>query len=139
MYKRQEYNNVELSEHALREFYLPAYQAGIEAGSDLVMTSFNTLDGIPSSGNRHLMREILREEMGFEGVLISDFSAVEERIAHGYCEDGRDAARKAIEAGVDIDMVSDCYCRNLAGLVRSGEVDEKLLDEAVLRLSLIHI
>lgn len=130
----REYNNVELSEHALREFYLPAYQAGIEAGSDLVMTSFNTLDGIPSSGNRHLMREILREEMGFEGVLISDFSAVEEMIAHGYCEDGRDAARKAIEAGVDIDMVSDCYCRNLAGLVRSGEVDEKLLDEAVLRV-----
>lgn len=130
----REYNNVELSEHALREFYLPAYEAGIKAGSELVMTSFNTLDGIPSSGNRRLMRDILRGEMGFEGVLISDFGAVEEMIAHGFCEDGSEAAKKAILAGVDIDMVSDSYCGHLAELVRSGEVEEKLVDEAVLRV-----
>lgn len=130
----REYNNVELSEHALREYYLPAYQAGIDAGSELVMTSFNTLDGIPSSGNRRLMRDILRREMGFHGVLISDFSAVEEMIAHGFCEDGNEAAKKAIEAGVDIDMVSDSYCGHLADLVRSGEVEETLVDEAVLRV-----
>lgn len=130
----REYNNVELSEHALREFYLPAYEAGIKAGSELVMTSFNTLDGIPSSGNRRLMRDILRGEMGFEGVLISDFGAVEEMIAHGFCEDGSEAAKKAILAGVDIDMVSDSYCGHLAELVRSGEVEEKMVDEAVLRV-----
>lgn len=130
----REYNNVELSEHALREFYLPAYEAGIKAGSELVMTSFNTLDGIPSSGNRRLMRDILRGEMGFEGVLISDFGAVEEMIAHGFCEDGSEAAKKAILAGVDIDMVSDSYCGHLAELVKSGEVEEKMVDEAVLRV-----
>ncbi len=130
----KEYNTVELSEHTLREFYLPAYQAGIDAGSELVMTSFNTLSGIPSSGNRWLMRNVLREEMGFDGVLISDWGAIKEMIAHGFCEDEKEAARKAMEAGVDIDMVTGAYCGNLAKLVEQGEVEERLVDEAVLRV-----
>lgn len=130
----REYNHVELSEHTLREYHFPSYQACIEAGSELVMTSFNTLNGVPSSGNRRLMRDILRDEMGFNGVLISDFGAVEEMITHGFCEDGIEAAKNAMRAGVDIDMVSDSYCGHLAGLVERGEIDEKLVDEAVLRV-----
>lgn len=90
----RDYNTVELSEHTLREFYLPAYQAGIEAGSALVMTSFNTIDGVPATGNKWLMRDILRKEMGFDGVLISDWAAMEEIIYHGYCEDRLDAAKR---------------------------------------------
>ena len=100
----REYHTVELSENTLREYYLPAYQAGIDAKAAMVMTSFNTVNGIPASTNRWLMRDILREEMGFDGVLISDFSAILETIAHGCSEDSREAAVKALEAGVDIDM-----------------------------------
>ncbi len=130
----KEYNTVELSEHTLREFYLPSYQAAIDAGSELVMTSFNTLSGIPSSGNRWLMRKVLREQMRFEGVLISDWGAIKEMIAHGFCEDEKEAAKKAIEAGIDIDMVTAVYCKNLAEMVEQGDVEEQLVDEAVLRV-----
>ncbi len=130
----RDYNTAELSEHTLREFYLPAYRAGIEAGAALVMTSFNTVNGIPASANRQLMRDILRDEMGFDGVLISDFSAIYETIAHGYAKDKADAAQKALEAGVDIDMMSDVYSSSLCRLVEDGTVDEALVDEAVLRI-----
>jgi len=130
----REYNNVELSEHTLREFYLPAYQAGIEAGSELVMTSFNTLNGIPSSGNQWLLRKVLRGEMGFEGILISDWAAIEEMIAHGFCDNMESAAEKAITAGVDIDMVTTVYVGHLKNLVEAGKIDEKLIDESVWRV-----
>lgn len=130
----RDYNTVELSEHTLREFYLPAYQAGINAGAGLVMTSFNTVNGIPATVNRWLMREVLRKEMGFEGVLISDFSAILECITHGCAIDEKDAAKKALEAGVDIDMMTNLYASNLCQLVREGEVEESLIDEAVFRI-----
>lgn len=130
----REYNTVELSEHTLREFYLPAYKEGIDAGAGMVMTAFNTVNGIPASTNKWLMRHMLREEMGFDGVLISDYSAILETIAHGYSEDERDAAKKALEAGVDIDMMTGVYAANLCRLVEEGEVDEALIDESVLRI-----
>ncbi len=130
----RDYNTAELSEHTLWESYLPAYRAGIEAGAALVMTSFNTVNGIPASTNRWLMRDILRDELGFDGVLISDFSAIYETIAHGHAKDKADAAQKALEAGVDIDMMSDVYSSNLCRLVEEGAVEEALVDEAVLRI-----
>lgn len=130
----REYENVELSERTLREDYFPAYQAAIEEGCVMVMTSFNTLNRIPSSGNQWLMRKVLREEMGFEGLLISDYSAVDEMISHGIAEDSREAAKLAILAGVDMDMVSNAYIRYLAELVRSGEVEERLVEEGCLRV-----
>ena len=130
----REYENVELSERTFREDYLPAYQAAIEEGCVMVMTSFNTLNRIPSSGNQWLMRKVLREEMGFDGVLISDYSAVDEMIRHGIAEDSREAAKLAILAGVDMDMVSNAYVKYLAELVRDGEVEERLVDEAVWRI-----
>lgn len=130
----RDYNTVELSDHTLREFYLPSYKAGIDAGAALVMTSFNTIEGIPATGNRHLMRDILRGEMGFDGVLISDWAAIEEIIYHGYCADPREAAVRAAEAGVDIDMMTGIYPEQLCGLVREGRIPEALIDEAVARI-----
>ena len=130
----REYNNVELSERTLREDYLPAYQAAIDAGSAVVMTSFNTLDRIPATGNQWLMRKVLREEMGFEGVLVSDYNAVGELITHGVAEDKKEAARQALEAGVDLDMMGGCYINGLEELVKEGKVQEELIDQAVLRI-----
>ncbi len=130
----RDYNTVELSRHTLKEFYLPAYKAGIDAGAALVMTSFNTIDGVPATGNKWLMRKVLREEMGFDGVLISDWAAIEEIIYHGYCADRKEAAVRAAQAGVDIDMMTGIYSEHLCNLVREGEVPEALVDEAVYRI-----
>ena len=130
----REYNNVELSERTLREDYLPAYQAGINAGSAMVMTSFNTLNHIPATGNQWLLKDILRGEMGFDGVLISDWAAIEELVFHGVAEDRKEAARQAMEAGVDIDMVTGCYINHLKELVEEGQIKEAQIDEAAMRV-----
>lgn len=130
----REYNTVDLSERQLREYYLPAYKAAVDEGAEMVMTSFNTVEGIPATGNRKLMRELLRGEWEFDGVVISDWGAVGELIAHGVAEDDREAALRAIRAGVDIEMMTSAYVHRLAGLVSEGVVDESLIDEAVLRI-----
>ncbi len=130
----RDYNTVDLSERQMREYYLPAYKAALDEGCEMVMTSFNTVDGIPASANEKLMRSLLREEWGFDGVLISDWGAVKELIPHGVAEDEREAAYRAIRAGVDIEMMTACYVHELPELVRSGRIDEALVDEAVLRI-----
>lgn len=130
----RDYNNVELSDYALRSEYLPAYKEAIAAGAKLVMTSFNTLNGIPSSGNKWLMRDVLRNEMNFDGVLISDWAAIAEMLNWGFAEDNKDAADKAIAAGVDIDMCTEIYSGNLESLISEGKISEELLDEAVFRV-----
>lgn len=101
----RDYNNAELSEYTLRSFYLPAYEAAVRAGCDMAMTSFNTWNGIPSSGNPWLLTQILREEWGFDGVVISDWNAIGELVEHGVCRDLKEAACMAFRAGVDIDMI----------------------------------
>ncbi|MNI12935.1 Periplasmic beta-glucosidase precursor [compost metagenome] len=130
----REYNTVDLSERQLREYYLPAYKAAVDAGVEMVMTSFNTVNGIPATGNRSLMRGLLRDEWGFDGVVISDWAAIKEIIAHGAAEDEKEAAFKAISSGVDIDMMTTSYVNHLPELVAEGLVDEALIDEAVLRI-----
>ena len=130
----RDYNTVQLTERTFREYYLPAYQAAVDAKVALVMTSFNTVNDIPATVNKTLMRDILRKEMGFDGVLISDFGAIGETIAHGLSSDRADAARRALEAGVDIDMMSGAYPEKLEQLIREGQVKEELLDEAVMRI-----
>lgn len=130
----RDYHTVELSQRTLQDDYLPAYKEAVDAGAAMVMTSFNTLDRIPSSGNRKLMREILRKEMGFNGVVISDWAAIEELVCHGVAKDQKEAAKLALEAGVDIDMMTSCYCKSLKELVEAGAVSESLIDEAVLRI-----
>ncbi|WP_435890959.1 beta-glucosidase BglX [Paenibacillus silvae] len=130
----RDYNTVDMSERQLREYYLPAYKAALDAGVEMVMTSFNTVDGIPASGNEKLMRGILRDEWGFDGVLISDWASIREMIAHGAAEDDREAAYRAIRAGVDMEMMTPCYVNHLPELIQKGEVEEQLVDEAVLRI-----
>ena len=130
----REYNTVQVSEHTFREYYLPSYEAGIKAGAGMVMTSFNTVNDIPATINQKLMRQMLREEMGFDGVLISDYAAILETVAHGASSDKKDAAHKALLAGVDIDMMTGCYAGELAKLVKEGTIPESLIDESVLRI-----
>jgi beta-glucosidase len=130
----RDYNTVDMSERELRENYLPAYQAALDEGCEMVMTAFNTVFGIPATGNKKLMRSILREEMGFDGILISDWGAVKEMIPHGVAEDEKEAALKALTAGVDIEMMTSTYVKYLQALVEEGQLDESLIDEAVLRI-----
>lgn len=130
----RDYNTVDMSERQLRESYLPAYKAALDEGCEMVMTAFNTVDGIPATGNKKLMRNLLREEMGFNGVLISDWGAVKEQIPHGIARDEKDAAENAIKAGVDIEMMTSCYAHHLAALIKEGKVEEKRIDEAVYRI-----
>ena len=130
----RDYNTVEVSERILRETYLPAYKACLDAGARLIMPSFNSLNGIPSVANKWLMNRVLRQEWGFDGVTVSDYAAVSELVTHGVAEGPEDAVRKAMEAGCDIDMVDNYYYRWLPDLVRKGIVPEEALDEAVMRV-----
>ena len=130
----REYNTVDMSERQLREYYLPAYKAAIDEGAEMVMASFNTVNGIPATGNRQLMRGILRGEWNFDGVVISDWGSVKELIPHGVAANEAEAAYKAIQAGIDIEMMTAAYVNNLSGLVANKMVDEVMIDEAVLRI-----
>ncbi len=130
----RDYNTVDMSEREFRQYYLPAYQSAIENGAEMIMTSFNTINGVPATVNQWLLREVLRKELGFKGIVISDYSAIEETIAHGVSKDKKEAAYKAIMAGVDIDMMSSVYANNLKELVEEGKVPEEILDESVLRV-----
>jgi beta-glucosidase len=130
----RDYNSVELSEHTLRQIYLPPFHAAVDAGAASIMSAFNALNGVPASANTFTLKQILRKEWGFEGIVDSDFTSVAELVAHGIANDGATAARKAFLAGVDMDMASSLYHENLAQLVRSGEVPEKAVDEAVRRV-----
>jgi beta-glucosidase len=130
----RDYNTTEISEHTLRQFYLPPFHAAVKAGAASLMSAFNPLNGVPSSANPFTLRQVLRQEWGFRGIVDSDWTSVGELIAHGIANDGATAARKAFLAGVDMDMVSSLYHDHLAGLVKSGKVPQATLDEAVRRV-----
>jgi beta-glucosidase len=130
----REYNEVDMSERTFREQYLRAYVDLINAGSALVMTSFNTYDRIPASGNKKLMQGILREELNFEGVLISDWGAIGQLKEHGVAENEQEAAYMAIKAGVDIDMMSNCYPNYLKKLLDDGKITLDEINRSVLRI-----
>jgi len=130
----RDYNSTEISEHTLRQFYLPPFYAAIEEGAATIMSAFNSLNAVPSSANLFTLTQILRKEWGFQGIVDSDYTALAELMNHGTANDGATAARKAFLAGVDMDMVSSLYHDHLAQLVRSGEVPEAAVDEAVRRV-----
>lgn len=130
----REYNTVDLSEGVLREFYLTAYKAAVDAGVALVMAAFNTVERVPASANRRLMRDVLRKEWGFQGVVISDFNSVDETIAHGAAANHADAAEKCLKAGVDIEMMSTDYMNHVEQLIEEKKLDAALVDEAVIRI-----
>lgn len=130
----RDYNTVDISTINLYQYYLPSFKAAIDAGAKLVMTSFNTINALPATGNKWLMNKVLREHLGFNQVLISDWAAIWELIPHGVARDLRQAAHLAIEAGVDIDMMTPAYQKNLADLIAADDISEALVDQAVLRV-----
>lgn len=130
----RDYNTVSVSLPALWELYLPPFEEAIAAGAPSVMAAFVSVNGRPMASNSWLLRHVLRQELGFRGVVLSDWKAVGELITHGIASNSRDAARQALLAGVDVDMESGVYAANLAELVREGVVSEGLLDEAVRRV-----
>ena len=130
----RDYNTVDMSQREFRQYYLPAYKEAIDSGAEMIMTSFNIVNGIPATVNKWLLKDLLRNELGFKGIVISDYSAIEETIKHGVSKDKKDAAYKAITAGVDIDMMSNVYAGNLKQLVEEKLVSEELIDDVVLRV-----
>lgn len=130
----RDYNTCEITETTLRNIYLEPFRAGIRAGAASVMNSFNTMNGVPVAVNKYILRDVLREELGFQGVLVSDFGAVEETIAHGAAEDGKDAACKAIRASMDIEMASGLYNAWVKEAIEKGELPEALVDECTRRI-----
>ncbi|MCD7936941.1 MAG: beta-glucosidase BglX [Tannerellaceae bacterium] len=128
----RDYNVSYIPERQLRKTYLPPFERSIrEAGCATLMTSFNSNDGIPPSANRFLLRDLLRDEWGFDGVVVSDWASVSMMIRQGFCEDRKDAARKSALAGLDMDMTSECFVDYLEELVREGDVPESVIDQAV--------
>ena len=130
----RDYNTVDLSERTLREAYLPPYHAAIDAGAGSVMTSFNEIGGIPSTASPWLMTTLLRREWGFKGFVVSDWTAVAELLNHGVAGSRADAGKLALEAGVDMDMVSRIYVSDLPALVRAGRIPVAVVNEAVRRV-----
>lgn len=129
-----EYNSVELSDATLREVHLPPFQAAFAAGALTTMSAFNDINGVPATANKRLLTDILRGEWGFKGVVISDYTADQELVAHGYAVDDRDAARLAILAGIDVSMQSGLYIRYLPELTASGAVPMAVVDASVRRV-----
>jgi beta-glucosidase len=127
----RDYNDVDLSERELREVYLPPFKAARDAGVGSFMTAFNTLNGVPATGNPYLLRSILRDEWGFDGVVVSDYTAVLELIKHGMAADEVDAARIALMAGTDVEMVSRTFNEHGQALLRAGAITLARIDEAV--------
>jgi beta-glucosidase len=130
----RDYNTTEISEFTLRNFYLPQFKAGVDAGALTVMSAFNELSGIPASANRHTLTEILRGEWKFPGYVVSDWESVKELIDHGVAADDAEAARLALTAGVDMEMTSTNYSETLRQQVEQGKIPKKFLDEAVRRV-----
>jgi beta-glucosidase len=127
----RDYNSTEISEHTLREFYLPPFHAAVNAGTASLMSAFNSLGGVPSSANPFTLSQVLRKEWQFKGLVVSDWNSIGELIPHGIANDGATAARKAFLSGVDMDMVSSLYHDHLQQLVQSGKVPQSAVDEAV--------
>ncbi|WP_030613493.1 glycoside hydrolase family 3 N-terminal domain-containing protein [Streptomyces sclerotialus] len=130
----RDYNTVDVSESRLRNLYLPPFKAALDAGAVTVMASFNTISGVPAHGNTHTLTEILKREWGFDGLVVSDFTGVQELIAHGFAEDGADAARLSLNAGVDMEMTSTHFVENGKKLLRAGKIEQSRLDDAVYRV-----
>ena len=130
----RDYNSVEMSNQTFHDVHLPTFQAAVDAGVETVMSAFHDLNGIPCSGNKWLLTDVLRKEMGFKGMLVSDAGAVEQLQVHGFTENERDTAYKAMNAGVDMEMASFTYSNSMKGLIKDGKISMERLDEAVRRV-----
>ena len=130
----RDYNTTEISDATLHNVYLRPFRAGIEAGAGSVMSAFNCFDGVPMTANKRLLKDVLRGQLGFDGIIISDYSAVMELMRHGVAADEREAALKAFEATLDIEMTDSYYRQYLPSLVREGVISEEAFDAAVRRV-----
>lgn len=130
----RDYNTADMSIQTLYTIYLPPFKAAIDSGVATCMVSFNEINGIPSSGNEALVRDLLKNSWGFEGFVVSDWASVWEMINHGFAEDDKHAAELAMKAGVDMEMVTTTYTEYIAALIREGRLSESILDDAVRRI-----
>lgn len=127
----RDYNTVDMSPVKMYQDYLPPYRAAIDAGAGGVMVALNSINGIPATANMWLMQDLLRKEWGFKGLAVSDHGAIFELIKHGVARDGREAAKLAIKAGIDMSMNDTLYGKELPGLLKSGEIQQSDVDNAV--------
>ncbi|MGF6669846.1 beta-glucosidase BglX [Pseudomonas monsensis] len=127
----RDYNTVDMSPVKMYQDYLPPYRAAIDAGAGGVMVALNSINGIPATANTWLMNDLLRKDWGFKGLAVSDHGAIFELIKHGVARDGREAAKLAIKAGIDMSMNDTLYGKELPGLLKSGDIEQKDIDNAV--------
>jgi beta-glucosidase len=130
----RDYNTTDMSEGTLREIYFPPFKAALDEGVGTFMSAFNDLNGVPTSANPFTLTRVLRGEWKFDGFVVSDYTAVQELIQHGATANERDAARLALNAGVDMEMVSRLYNKHGAELLRSGQLSQAAIDQAVRRI-----
>jgi beta-glucosidase len=130
----RDYNSVDISQQSLFNVYLPPFRDALDEGVATFMVSFNEINGIPSTGNENLVRNVIKDNWKFKGFVVSDWTSVEEMINHGFATDGKNAAELAFTAGVDMEMVSTNYSTYLKELVKEGKIDEDLLNDAVHRI-----
>ncbi len=130
----RDYHTVDISERSLNETFFPPFQAAVDEGVGSFMTAFNDLNGIPCTGNKHLYTDILRNSWGFNGLVVTDYTAILELIAHGYAKDLKHGAQLSLDAGIDMDMISEAFVTHLQELVEEGSVSENQVDVAVARI-----
>ncbi len=127
----RDYNTTNIPENELRNVYLPPFKAAIDAGVATLMTSFSDLDGVPASGNRFLLKQVLRDEWQFDGFVVSDWASIEQMSIHGFTANDREAAFEAASAGLNMEMATSTYRENLPGLLESGRIDMEQIDAMV--------
>ncbi len=130
----RDYNTTDMSENTLREIYFPPFKAAVDAGVGTVMSAFNDLNGVPASANPFTLTKVLRGEWKFDGFVVSDYTSVKELINHGLAADDPDAARLALNAGVDMEMVSRLFNQHGSQLLKEGKISQATIDEAVRRI-----
>lgn len=130
----RDYNTVSISERDLRETYLPPFKAAVDEGVDSIMPAFTTYSNTPATANQYLLKDILRNEYGFEGIVLTDYTAVAELIAHGAAKDEAEAAKLAIDATVDVEMVSDCFLNSIQSLIKDGQLTVDQIETSVRRV-----
>lgn len=130
----RDYHRTEISDYTLRNWYLPAFKAAVDSCVGTVMCSFNDISGQPVTSSYYFLTELLKEELGFDGYIVSDWGSVAQLMDHGVAKDEKQAAEKCINAGLDMEMCTECYFKNLIQLVNEGKINETQIDEAVRRI-----
>lgn len=130
----KDYDSSDISESSLREVYLPPYKSAVDAGAMVAMPAQNVINGVPGNGNSFILKDVLRNEWGFDGVCISDYGSIENLVSHGFCENKKEATYEAMNANIDMEMVSTCYINNIEKLLNDGKITMEQVDTAVMRI-----